>query len=97
MPGLVEHKRCCYAGRVTRVSRSVLSGGELAAPAGNSQTSGPLYRVRVELRAQAITAYGKPEPLKPEMLLEADSLGERRRLFEWVREPLYSLTGRMAE
>ncbi|MNW16140.1 hypothetical protein D3C71_2148940 [compost metagenome] len=45
------------------------------------------------MAAQAVTAYGKPEPLKPGMLLEADILGEKRRLIEWVFEPLYSLKG----
>jgi membrane fusion protein len=28
------------------------------------------------------------------MLLEADVLGERRKLWEWVMEPLFSVTGR---
>jgi hypothetical protein len=67
----------------------------LAALAGSAQASEPFYRVRVELRAQAITAYGKPEPLKPGMLLDADVLGERRALVEWVLEPLYSLKGKV--
>ena len=39
-------------------------------------------------------AYGRPEPLRPGMLLEADILGERRKLHEWLLEPLYSLRGR---
>lgn len=51
----------------------------------------------VSLARQAITAYGKPEPLKPGMLLDADVLGERRRLIEWIFEPLYSLKGRVGD
>jgi membrane fusion protein len=51
--------------------------------------------VTVRLAQQAITAYGKPEQLKPGMLLEADVLGEKRRLIEWVFEPLYSLKGKV--
>ncbi|WP_147652973.1 HlyD family secretion protein [Vulcaniibacterium gelatinicum] len=86
-----------HAGRVARISRSALSPGELGALIGNAQAGEPFYRVTVALARQAVTAYGKPEPLKPGMLLEADILGERRRLFEWVFEPLYSLTGRLAE
>ena len=31
----------------------------------------------------------------PGMLLEADVLGERRSLIEWVFEPLYSLKGKV--
>ncbi|MET5012441.1 secretion protein HlyD, partial [Burkholderia pseudomallei] len=29
------------------------------------------------------------------MALQADVLQERRRLYEWVLEPLYSLTGKL--
>jgi len=29
------------------------------------------------------------------MLVDADILGEHRKLYEWVLEPLYSLTGRL--
>ncbi len=55
----------------------------------------PHYRVIVALRRQSVMAYGMPEPLRPGMLLEADILGERRRLIEWIFEPLYSVQGRV--
>jgi len=29
------------------------------------------------------------------MLVDADIMGERRRLIEWIFEPLYSLKGRV--
>ena len=82
-------------GKVTQISRSALSSGELGALIGDAQSSEPFYRVTVALAKQAITAYGKPEQLKPGMLLEADVLGERRSLIEWVFEPLYSLRGKV--
>lgn len=82
-------------GRVARISRSALSGGELGTLIGNAQQGEPYYRITVALAQQAITAYGKPEPLKPGMLLDADVMGERRRLIEWIFEPLYSLTGKV--
>ena len=41
-----------------------------------------------------MTAYGKAEPLKPGMLLNADNLGEKRQPIEWVFEPLYRSRGR---
>lgn len=43
--------------------------------------------------AQAVTAYGKPKPFRPGMVLEADMLSERRKLYEWLLEPLYSFHG----
>ncbi|MEL1265173.1 HlyD family secretion protein [Pseudoxanthomonas putridarboris] len=82
-------------GRVERISRSALSGGELGALIGNAQQGEPFYRVTVSLARQAIMAYGRPEALKPGMLLDADILGEKRRLIEWIFEPLYSLKGKV--
>jgi membrane fusion protein len=82
-------------GTVVRISRSALSHGELGALIGNAQQGEPFYRITVALARQSVTAYGKSEPLKPGMLLDADVLGERRRLIEWVLEPLYSLQGKV--
>jgi membrane fusion protein len=53
----------------------------------------PLYRVTVSLARQTAVAYGEPLALQPGMQLEADVVLEERRLFEWVLEPLYTLTG----
>ncbi|PZQ28629.1 MAG: hemolysin D [Stenotrophomonas acidaminiphila] len=83
-------------GRVAAISRSALSPGELGALIGNAQQGEPFYRVTVSLGRQAITAYGKPESLRPGMVLDADVLGERRALIEWIFEPLYSLGGKVA-
>lgn len=84
-----------HPGRVARITRSALSPGELGALIGQTAANEPLYRITVALASQTITAYGEPEALKPGMLLDADILGERRRLIEWVFEPLYSLMGQM--
>ena len=84
-----------HEGAVTTISRSALGSGELGALVGNSQAGEPLYRVTVALAQQAVTAYGNEELLKPGMLLDADVLGERRRLIEWIFEPLYSIKGRV--
>lgn len=84
-------------GTVTTISRSALTSNELGALIGNAKQGEPYYRVTVSLAKQAITAYGKPEPLKPGMLLDADILGEKRRLIEWVFEPLYSLRGKVGD
>lgn len=83
-------------GKVVQVSRSALSSGELGALIGNAQQGEPFYRVTVELAQQSVMAYGKPEALKPGMLLDADILGEKRSLIEWIFEPLYSIKGRMS-
>ena len=74
-------------GRVARISRSAVP------PVAGAPSSEPHYRVLVALDRQEVLAYGRPEPLRPGMLLEADILGERRKLHEWLLEPLYSLRG----
>jgi len=57
--------------------------------------SEPVYRVRLELDQQAVRAYGTAMPLRSGMLVDASIVLERRKLYEWVLEPLFSISGRM--
>lgn len=85
-------------GVIASVSRTAMEPSELPAVFTGNTAGTPaeaLYRVTVNLERQYVTAYGKPAPLQPGMQLDADVLLERRRLFEWVLDPLYTLTGRM--
>ena len=79
--------------RVLSVSRSAVTAAELGfvPPDGSRE---PLYRVKVALEAQTVAAYGHAEPLQAGMQVEADVLLDRRRLIEWVFEPVFSLAGR---
>jgi len=82
------------AGHVMQVSRTPLQAAELASlalPASNE----PLYRITVSLDQQAVQAYGQAQPLAPGMQLDADVLLDRRRLIEWIFEPVLSITGRV--
>ncbi|WP_175755573.1 HlyD family secretion protein [Burkholderia ambifaria] len=83
-------------GRVTEVSRTALSPQEVANLTGHTNVPEQLYRVVVALDRQDIVAYGKHEALRPGMALEADVLIDRRRLVEWVLEPLYALGSRVS-
>jgi membrane fusion protein len=94
-----------YEGVVASVSRAALSPGELppqlAGMTGltglaSGQAAEPIYRITVKLASQTVTAYGAEVPLQPGMMLEADVALERRRLFEWVLDPLYALRGYQA-
>jgi membrane fusion protein len=49
------------------------------------------YRVLVSLDKQSITAYAQNEKLKPGMALDADFIVDKRRLYEWVLEPIFAL------
>lgn len=81
-------------GTVLRISRNALSPQGLGTLVGNAQAGEPYYKVMVALSEQSIVVYGRREALRPGMLVEADILGERRKLYEWLLEPLYSLSGR---
>lgn len=85
-----------HAGTVQTVSRTALPAAEFSIP-GLIETNAnePLYRIHVRLDEQAIHAYGRLQVLQAGMLLEADILQETRRLYEWLLEPLYSISGKM--
>ena len=77
-------------------ARGTVTGVSAATVASDTARTGePLYRVTVALESQTVRAYGEPRRLLPGMAVEADVLGERRRLYEWVLEPLYALAGRV--
>ncbi len=82
-----------HRARVAGVSRNPMLPGELGftPPDGTRE---PLYRIKAVLDAQSVLAYGRAEPLQAGMQIEADILLDRRRLIEWVFEPLLSLAGR---
>jgi membrane fusion protein len=85
-------------GTVVSVARTALPGSEISsllAPGAEAQGSEPLYLISVALEQQSINAYGVAQPLQAGMLLEADVLQESRKLYEWVLEPLFSLSGKL--
>lgn len=84
-----------HLGTVSRVSRNALGRLELGSLTDGATPGEPYYRVVVDLAEQHVVAYGKQESLRPGMLVDADILGEHRKLYEWALEPLYSLTGRL--
>jgi len=86
-------------GTVRTVSRSALTPSEVSLLLGGQQSPSvdPLYLVRVDLSAQSVSAYGHLEPLRPGMALDADMLLDRRRLVEWIFEPLYGMGRRLSK
>lgn len=55
----------------------------------------PVYLVRAKLDKQMVKAYGKDMSLQVGMTLEGDIMHEKRKLYEWVLEPLFSITGKL--
>jgi len=85
------------AGEVIQVARSPLQAAELAGlPLQGAAASGePLYRITVSLDQQTVAAYGQAQALSPGMQLEADVLLDRRRLIEWLFEPVLGIASRV--
>ncbi|MBT9456367.1 MAG: HlyD family efflux transporter periplasmic adaptor subunit [Burkholderiaceae bacterium] len=83
-------------GQIVQVSRTPLAAAELSAlPLAANSRSEPLYRITVSLDRQAVAAYGQDQALAVGMQLDADVLLERRRLIEWIFEPLLSVAKRV--
>ena len=58
------------------------------------QGNEPVYRIVVRVVTGLTGADGLARPSMPGMVVEADILQDRRRLIEWLFEPLYGLAGR---
>ena len=77
---------------VVQVSRTPLAASEMAALALPAMTAGgePMFRITVALDGPPVAT-----PLSPGMRLQADVMLERRRLIEWLFEPLLGLRNRL--
>ncbi len=81
-----------YMGRVSEISRTLILPNETTLPFPLAQSA---YRVTVALDAQAVAAYGQPLPLQSGMLLDASIWLDRRKLYQWLLDPIYSVLGRV--
>ena len=81
-----------HEGEVTRVGRSVIQPGEASLPMAVTE---PVYRVTVRLPSQGVQAYGQAMNLQSGMGVDADIRLDRRRVIEWIFDPLLSVTGRV--
>jgi membrane fusion protein len=55
----------------------------------------PVYRVTVRQPAQQVQAYGRAMRLQAGMSVDADIRVDRRRVIEWLFDPILSVTGRV--
>lgn len=76
-------------GRVLQVSRTPMATPDRAPGAAGEA----LFRITVALDDAALRAW--PQPLAAGLRLQADVLLERRRLIEWLFEPLFGLQHRL--
>ncbi len=81
-----------YRAHVAEISKTLIMPDDTVLPIVLKE---PGYRVTVALDTQFVRAYGQPLPLKAGMLVDADIWLDRRKLYEWVLDPLYSVLGRV--
>jgi len=79
-------------GRVKAIDKTLISPGETTLPVSLDE---PVYRVTVALSEQSIKAYRQQLNLQSGMLLDADVWLDRRRIIQWVFDPLFSVTGKL--
>ena len=74
------------AGRVVSISRAPLGAEELKGEFGIEPAQGQdaFYRVVVRLDGQQLGRGKSSRPLLPGMLVEAEIMGDRRRLLQWL-------------
>jgi len=95
-PAFPYQKFGLHHGSVKAISRSTMRADEVRLPQGVLDSGAePLYRVRVSLDSAKVRAYGEDIALRPGMLAEGDVSLERRRLYEWILDPLFTVTGRI--
>lgn len=80
-----------FKGKITSVSRVVLSPNELDVPLKINEA---VYKVGVALDRQSVTAFGEEEPVQPGMTLTANIVLERQSFWDWLMAPLRAVTNR---
>jgi membrane fusion protein len=85
-------------GVITAISASPIKGPDIQGAAGADQRPPEqrqsLYRVEIRPDSNEIEAYGQKQKLKIGSTLTADLIVERRRLIDWVLDPIRALRGR---
>ncbi len=81
-----------YEGEIIQIAEAVIHPNEAVLPIAAQE---PVYRIKVALDVQSITAYGKKMRLQSGMAVTADIILEERSLGQWLLEPIYSLKGKL--
>ena len=72
------------------ISRSILTDEEEDKPIRIGQ---PYYKVTALLDKQFVTVYGKDKKIQHGMTISAVIVGSKRKMWQWILDPLYSFYG----
>lgn len=81
-----------YKGTVSDVSKSAIAPGDIDAPLKIQES---VYRVRVKLEHDHVSAYGKRFPIQAGMALKGNIVLERRSFLDWLLEPIRTVRDRV--
>jgi membrane fusion protein len=80
-------------GMIRSVSQAAMTPEDIRIP--GVQVGEPMFIVRVKLKTDKMTGYGRDFQLRPGLMLAADVVLDRRSLLEWLLDPLFAI-GRRA-
>lgn len=86
-----------HRGKVKSISMNALSPAEITELTGLNSATEPMYRVRASLHEQTIQVYGRERKLTAGMAISGGIMLDKRRIYEWLFEPLYTLRKKMEE
>jgi membrane fusion protein len=75
---------------IYEISKSVLTDDEEEKPIKIGE---PYYKISASLDKQFVTVYGKDKKIQHGMTLSAVIVGSKRKLWQWILDPLYSFYG----
>lgn len=78
--------------QVTVIGETILTDTEEQKPI---KVSGPYYKVLAKLDSQTIKIAGKLHPLKHGMTFKAVIHGNKKKLWQWIFDPLYNFYGKI--
>lgn len=83
--------------KISNISISPIPSSELntlgVIPDQSILNNEPMYIIKATLDKESMTVYGKEIKLKSGMLLDADIKLDTRKIYEWILEPLYTISG----
>lgn len=79
-----------YKGRIEYISQSILTDDEEEKPVPVGQ---PYYKIIASLEKQSMTLYGREKNLQQGMTISAVIVGSRKKIWQWIFNPLNNAYG----
>jgi membrane fusion protein len=81
-----------YQAFIKDISQSILTDEEEEKPIRIGQ---PYYKATAQLEKQFVTLYGEQKRIQHGMTLSAVIVGSKRKIWQWILDPLYSFYGEL--